>query len=180
MRKVTYCAATTFDGFIAREDGVVDWINMDEEVRREAMAELGKFFESIDTILMGRKTYEAALGFEPDPYPPGKKRYVFSHTLKEVQDPNAKIVSENAGEFIRSLKNEDGKGIWLAGGSNLAKTLFDEDLIDEIRLGVHPVLLGSGIRLIPDIQHQVNLELADFKAYKGGVFAISYRVKRSV
>ena len=68
MRKVTYCAATTFDGFIAREDGVVDWINMDEDVRREAMAELGKFFESIDTILMGRKTYEASLGYEPDPW----------------------------------------------------------------------------------------------------------------
>lgn len=180
MRRVTYCAATTFDGFIAREDGVVDWINMDEDVRRQAMAELGKFFESIDTILMGRKTYEAALAYDPDPYPAGKKRYVFSRTLKELKGANAELVSENAGEFIRSLKNEDGKGIWLAGGGNLAKTLFDEDLIDEIRLGVHPVLLGSGIRLVPDISHQVNLELTDLKSYKGGVFAISYQVKRSV
>jgi dihydrofolate reductase len=177
MRIVTYCAATTFDGFIAREDGVVDWINMDEEVRREARAELGRFFESIDTILMGRKTYDASLSYDPDPYPPGKKRYVFSRTLKEVQGANAELVSQNAGEFIRSLKNKSGKGIWLAGGGNLAQTLFDEDLIDEIRLGVHPLLLGSGIRLFPRINHQVDLELADYKAFKGGAFSIRYQVK---
>ena len=178
MRKLTYCAATTFDGFIARKDGTSDWIKMDEEVRKEAMDQLAEFFKSVDTILMGRKTYEAALSYgTDDSYPPGKKRYVFSRTLKVIQNAEAEIVSENAGEFIRTLKNGSGQGIWLAGGGNLAKTLFDDDLIDEIRLGVHPVLLGTGIPLFPQINHQVDLELADCKTYKGSVFSISYRVK---
>jgi dihydrofolate reductase len=105
------------------------------------------------------------------------KRYIFSRTLKANQGADVEIISENAGEFIRTLKNGSGKGIWLAGGGNLAQTLFDEDLIDEIRLGVHPVLLGSGIPLFPPINHQVDLELADFKTYQGSVFSISYRVK---
>ena len=176
MRKITYCAATTFDGFIARKDGQVDWIKMDEDIRKEAMEQLDKFFKSVDVILMGRKTYEAALSSSTDHYPQGKKRYVFSRTLKESQHPETEIVSENAGEFIRTLKNGNGKGIWLAGGGNLAETLFNEDLIDEIRLGVHPVLLGSGIPLFPVINHQVELELADFKTYKDA-FSLSYRVK---
>lgn len=179
MRKVTYCAATTFDGFIARKDGAVDWIKMDEEVRKEAMGQLAEFFDSVDTILMGRKTYEAALSYgTEDPYPPGKKRYVFSQTLKVIQSAEAKIVSENAAEFIRTLKKGSGKGIWLAGGGNLARTLFDNDLIDEIRLGVHPVLLGEGIPLFPPINHQVDLELVDCKTYRGGVFSISYQLRR--
>lgn len=177
MRKIIYCAATTFDGFIASEDGTVDWIQMDDDARKEVVEVLSKFFESIDTLLMGRKTYEEAIKSPHDHYPSGKKRYVFSRTLKTSSHPEVEIISENAAEFIRGLKNQHGKDIWFAGGGNLAQTLFNEDLVDEIRLGVHPVLLGSGIRLFPKINQQVDLELMESKAHKGGGLSVSYRVK---
>ncbi len=174
MRKVKYAVANSLDGFIARKDGAFDWIIMDKEV----MDELTEFFKSVDTVLMGRKTYEVALRHgTDDTSPPSMKSYVFSRTLKTRQGADVEVVSENAGEFIRKLKNGSGKDIWLMGGGNLAQTLFDENLIDEILLGVHPVLLGSGISLFPTINHQVDLELTDCKTYKNGVLSLVYRVK---
>ena len=174
MRKVKYAVANSLDGFIARKDGAYDWIVMDSEL----MKELSEFFMSFDTILMGRKTYEVTLsqGAGAGGYL-DMKTYVFSRTMKESQDADVKIVSENAGEFIRNLKNETSKDIWLMGGGNLAQTLFDENLIGEIILGVHPILLGSGILLFPPINHQIDLELSDCKTYKNGLVQLSYRVK---
>jgi dihydrofolate reductase len=175
MRKVKYGVANSLDNFIARKDGAYDWIL----TQGDHMKEISKFFKSFDAVLMGRKTYEVALsqGAGSGAYP-GMKSYVFSRTLKECSDAGVKIVSENAGEFIRNLKNASGKDIWLMGGGNLAQTLFDENLIDEILLGVHPVLLGSGIPLFSPINHQIDLELTDCKTYKSGLVQLSYRVKK--
>ncbi len=105
------------------------------------------------------------------------KTYVFSRTLKESPESGVKVISEDAAKFIRNLKNETGQDIWLMGGGNLAQTLFDENLIDEILLGVHPVLFSSGIPLFPPINHQVDLELMACKTYSNGLVQLSYRVK---
>ena len=186
MRKVKYHVANSLDGFIARLDGAVDWLFMDGTDYG-----MGEFFKSIDAVLLGRKTYEFALSHSPKPKRKGKskkakdrassdtgmKSYVFSRTLKSAPDDGAQIISENAGEFVRSLKSEAGKDIWLMGGGELAGSLLAEGVVDEVGLAVHPVLLGSGIPLFPEIGKQIDLELSECKPHSNGVVQVTYRVK---
>jgi dihydrofolate reductase len=110
-----------------------------------------------------------------DPYP-FLKSYVFSRTMKKSPDERVEIVSENAGEMVRKLKDESGKDIYLCGGAELATELFKEELVDEVILKLNPLLLGSGIPLLPDIGRQIDLELIDTKVYTSGVVLLSYRV----
>jgi dihydrofolate reductase len=174
MRKVTFGVANSLDNYIAREDGAVDWILGGEEAN-SAMTELWK---NIDEVVIGRKTYEPVLkSGTPFPTYPGVKNYVLSRTLKENPDKNVKIIREDAAEFIRKLKTEKGKGIFVMGGGLLAKPLFEANLIDEIRVSIHPVLLGSGIPLFHEMSHQIDLELIKCKVFKNGCVSITYRVK---
>jgi dihydrofolate reductase len=173
MRTVTYGAACSLDLFIGRTDGAVDWLVWSDDVN----AIMAEFWPTIDTILMGRKTYEVAMqsgggGGEM----PGVTTYVFSRTLKEAV--GATIVSTDAGGFVRRLKEQPGKGICVMGGGELAKSLFEADVIDEYGLNIHPVLLGSGIPLLPPVGRQINLELISSKTIKGGCLLATYRVKR--
>lgn len=172
MRKLKYALANSLDGFIARKDGAVDWLFMGGEHMRD-FAEHAKSF---DTVLMGRKTYEFGLSHGMTAQP-NMKNYVFSRTMKESPDPRVTIIAENAGEFVRNLKKEQGKDIWLNSGSGLARTFFAEDLIDEVILNIHPVLLGSGIPLFPELSRQVDLELTDSKVYNNGLVLLFYSVK---
>ncbi len=178
MRKVVYSLTSSLDNFIARADGAYDWILMDDEI----MSEFPKLFASFDTVLMGRKTYDitvmhnAETGQETSGFM-DMKTYVFSRTLKENSNAGVSIVSDNAAEFVRSLKNESGKDIWLMGGGILAASLLKERLIDEIGLAIQPVLLGSGIPLFPDLGLQVDLQLIECKTYKNGIVSLTYRVK---
>ena len=178
MRKVVYSLTNSLDNFIARAGGAYDWILMDDEI----MSEFPKLYASFDTILMGRKTYDIALqhspetGQETNDYM-GMKTYVFSRTMKESSNAGVKIVSDNASEFVRSLKNESGKDIWLFGGGILAASLLKERLVDEIEVAIQPILLGSGIPLFPDIGMQVDLQLLESKTYKNGIVRLKYLVK---
>ncbi|MBD0325395.1 MAG: dihydrofolate reductase [Pyrinomonadaceae bacterium] len=184
MRKVIYFVANSLDGFTARADGSFDWLFMDNTDYG-----MKAFFSSIDAVLMGRKTYEVAVGHSPKRRRKSKKTeskrssktgmrsYVFSRTMKEAPDDGAILVSENAGEFVRNLKAEAGKDIWLMGGGSLARSLFAENLVDEISLNIHPILLGSGIPLFPEIGRQLDLELLDCKAHQNGCVQVAYRVK---
>jgi dihydrofolate reductase len=178
MRKVKYSVANSLDNFIARKDGEFDWILMNADYGMD------KFFSSIDTMLIGRKTYEITLSHSAGSFEgkgdnsfKGIKSFVFSRTLKESPSKDVQVVSENAGEIVRSLKNKEGKDIWLMGGGELAKSLFDENLVDEISLSVHPILLGSGIPLFHEINRQIDLELMECKPHKNGVVQLFYRVK---
>jgi dihydrofolate reductase len=184
MRKVKYFVANSLDNFIARPDGGVEWLFMDGTDYG-----MKEFFASIDTMLMGRKTYEFTLSHNPRPKRKSKKAkpkrsskfgmrsYIFSRTLKPEENEDVEIISENAGEFVRNLKAEEGKDIWLMGGGELARSMFAENLVDEIGLNVHPVLLGAGIPLFPDIGKQIDLELLECKAYQNGCVQLTYRVK---
>jgi dihydrofolate reductase len=181
MRKITFGGAISLDNFIAREDGAVDWIMWSDE----AGAVMKDYWQKIDTILMGRKTYEVAVGANQEkskkkrkskanPYG-NIKTYVFSQTLKEAE--GAEIVAESAVEFVRDLKAQDGKEICLMGGGNFAKTLFEAGLIDEIGFNIHPILLGSGIPLYLEMSRQIDLELIECKQFKNGCINVLYRVK---
>jgi dihydrofolate reductase len=184
MRKVTLGLASSLDNYIARKDGGSDWLHWSKEV-----AEISsKFLKTVDVILIGRKTYEIMLAFGQTSYP-GAKNYVFSRSKKtrtalgktlaaeKKPDNNVELVTVDAVKFVQTLRRRKGKGICLFGGGELAKSLFEAGLIDEVVLNIHPVLLGSGIPLFHEMKKQINLELRDCKILKGGYLIVTYRVK---
>lgn len=174
MRKLKYYVASSLNGFIAREDDSFDYFVAEGEHVPDYLESLNSF----DVVLMGRKTYELGLRVGvTDPYP-NLKSYVFSRTIKESPNEKIKIVSENAVELIKELKNETGKDIYLCGGGELAAILFRENLIDEVILKTHPVLVGSGIRLFSETIRQVDLEFISSKTFRTGVVVLHYRVKK--
>jgi len=175
MRKITFGVANSLDNFIARPDGAVDWLMWSEE----AAAVMKDFWPKIDTILLGRKTYEVALAHSKgrkNPYP-DIKTYVFSRTLKTVED--AELVAENATDFVRDLKTRDGREICVMGGGDFARSLFEAGLIDEIGFNIHPVLLGRGIPLFLEMNRQLDLELIESRTFKNGCVYVLYKVKNS-
>jgi dihydrofolate reductase len=173
MRKIIVMLATSADGFIARKDGAVDWLLWSKDVN----SIMREFWKTIDTVVMGRKTYEVALKMGGGGAYPKVKNYVLSRTLKKSPDKEVEIISEDAAEFVRRLKKEEGKDICVMGGGELAKSLFEADLIDEVGLNLHPVLLGSGIPLFYEMNRQINLELIECRTLKKGCVYVSYRVK---
>ncbi len=175
MRKLTFGVANSLDNYIARKDDSVDWLLWDKEV----FAVTAEYWKTIDTVVMGRKTYEVALKHGTTLYP-GVKNYVISRTLKNDVDKNVEIISADGAEFIRNLKNQEGKDICLLGGGELAKSLFEAKLIDEIGINIHPVLLGSGIPLFLEMNHQIDLELLKCRTFKNGCILVLYRVKNAV
>ena len=171
MRKVTFGVANSLDNFIAREDHAVDWLVWDDEVS----AISAEFWKTIDTVVMGRKTYEVMLKSGTTFYP-GVKNYVFSRTLKRSPDEKVEIIRTDAARFVQDLKRQDGKGICVMCGE-LAKSLFEARLVDEIGLNIQPVLLGRGIPLFYEMSQQIDLELLDCKLLKSGSVFVSYRIK---
>ncbi len=111
-----------------------------------------------------------------NPYP-GMKSYVFSRTLKARKDDSVEIVFQHAVKFVRKLKEQTGKDMCVMGGGELAHSLFEAKLIDEIGFNIHPVLLGSGIPVFHEMNHQIDLELLDCKTFKTGCVSVLYRVK---
>jgi dihydrofolate reductase len=176
MRKVIFGGANSLDNYIARPDHAVDWLLWGDEAA-EVMADYWKRF---DTILMGRKTYEVALrsGQGGDPYP-GIQSYVFSRTLAPATHKGVTIVSEDVATFVQGLRQQPGKDICLMGGGELARSLFEADLIDEIGFNIHPVLLGSGIPLFHPMSRQINLELRECRPFKNGCVLVTYDVKHN-
>jgi dihydrofolate reductase len=176
MRKVTFGGAPSLDGYFARKDDAVDWLMWS----KESATIMSDYWKTIDTIVMGRKTYEAGLKMtkgKGNPYS-GMKSYVFSRTLKPQK--HVEVVSSDAVKFMKQLKKGDGKDICVMGGGELARSLFDADLIDEIGFNLHPVLLGSGIPLFHEMKRQIDLELLECKPFQNGCVYVSYRVKRSM
>lgn len=176
MRKVTFGGACSLDSFFARKDDSVDWLMWTREVN-EIME---SYWATIDTMLMGRRTYEVAVrNSGGDGSYPGLKTYVFSRTIKKPNTDNLTFVSEDAADFVRRLKEEeDGKDICVMGGGLLAKSLFEADLIDEVGLNIHPIILGSGIPVFYEIPRQLNLELVKLQQLSNGCVVVTYQRKR--
>ena len=173
MRTLSYHVATTVDGFIGHEDGSVDGFVVEGDHATEFLESLKSDY---DVVLMGRKTYEFGLRLGVgDPYP-WLEQYVVSRTMERSLDPNVELVSEDVIDFVRDLKREAGKGIYLCGGADLAATLLAEGLIDEIILKVNPVLFGSGIPLFSGAVEQTALEPIGARSYGSGVVLLRYRV----
>jgi dihydrofolate reductase len=191
MRELKYFVACTVDRFIAREDGSFDFFLAEgahltdlvktypETVPAHLRSSLGvrPAHEWVDAVLMGRKTYAAGLPFGvTSPYP-HLKQYVFSRSMSESPARDVTLVKSDPLEYVRGLKRERGRDIWLCGGGALAAALFPA--IDELILKVNPVILGAGIPLFEGPVSQVDLDLAEAKTYPSGFMLARYRMRRS-
>ncbi|MEP6782025.1 MAG: dihydrofolate reductase family protein [Acidobacteriota bacterium] len=179
MRKIITCAAISADGYIARPDGDVEWLN---RIPTKSDYGLKEFEAGVDTILMGRKTFDWAMNYyrkagKPDGvWNQRLTYYVFSRkALKKAPSP-IQFVSEPVRKFARRLRETPGKNIWMMGGSGLIASFLDAGEIDEFDLHVMPVLIGKGIPLIAPRHRDIPLRLLATKKYPGGVIRLRYAV----
>lgn len=156
MRKVVLSVGISLDQYVARKDGSVDWLSMDWDY------DWMEFFGTIDTILMGRKSWDKTIemsgGKKENPYK-GTNVFVFSHSLKDAGVEGVEIISDGIMRFVEDLKSKDGKDIWLFGGGELTRSFLNENLVDEIYLGITPILLGSGLQIFPELEREIPLRL---------------------
>jgi dihydrofolate reductase len=173
MRKIIYSVAMSLDGYIAGPNGEADWLFMDPEIDFAGM--MARF----DTILMGRRTFEAAQAMGGDMSMPGTTTIVASRTLRQEDHPGLTIVAEDLGGAVSRLRASSGKDIWLFGGGSLFRSLLDLGLVDAIEVGVIPVLLGGGIPLLPARSRRTTLRLVSSKEYKAtGTLMLEYAVQQ--
>ena len=175
MRKVIYYLAASLDGFIARNDGSVDWLKMEDT--EEAGDEFREFAASVDAVLYGRKTWEKGLELDAsgDSFK-GFQNYVFSRTSRQSEIPNVTFVGDDPVVFVKKLKEAEGKNIWLMGGGELAAVLLDAGLIDEIILNIQPVILGKGIPMFNNPDEFAAFESAAVKRRESGSIQVTYRL----
>ncbi|MDD3245832.1 MAG: dihydrofolate reductase family protein [Methanosarcina sp.] len=167
--------ACSLDGFIARENGSIDWLTKYEN-SSETDYGYSEFYASIDTVLMGRKTYEQVLGFGDWPYGE-KKAYVFTRQEEPLRrEKNVEFISGDIEEFARRLKENTEEDIWLIGGSQIIKVFLEEDLVQDLIIFVVPVILGSGIPLFDQIQKEIGLKLINTERYESGLVRVEYEI----
>jgi dihydrofolate reductase len=171
MRQIILFITTSLDGYIARPNGEIDWLLTDQDYGYT------EFLASVDTVLMGRKTFEQVLTFEGGyPYP-DKKNYVFSSQAQFNPAPHATLIHENARAFVEQLRQSEGANIWLVGGAGLVHFFLTHQFLDEIRLFIHPLLLGSGISLFGALP-TTSLYLIESKSYDSGMVEMRYHLPR--
>ena len=166
MRKIKLFIACSLDGFIAREDGGIDWLFTGDYGYKE-------FYSSIDTVLMGRKTYELSLKLG-ETYK-DKKAVVFSTKKNLKKSSKIEFVSD-AVKFTKKLKKLKGKDIWLVGGGEIVSVLLNNYLIDEMQIFVHPIILGKGVPLFKDIKKGTELKLIGTHKFEDGLVKLYYRI----
>lgn len=182
MRKVILFNMVTLDGFVAGPDGNIDWHRVDEEFNDFAIEQLN----SAGCLIFGRVTYQLMESYWPtqaaietDPIIAKKMntlpKIVFSRTLDRVEWNNTQLVKTNTGEELLKLKQQSGRDLFIFGSADLAASLIRENLIDEYRLIVNPVVLGRGIPLFKDVQGPFQLEFEKARPFRNGNILLYYR-----
>ena len=174
-RKIIVFIATSADGYIARPDGDVAWLN---RPRPKGNYGYGEFFKSVDTILWGRKTYSKGIemGMKPSDFGRGVRNYVFSRHAPPSRLPNFEFVEEEIKPFIQRLRRQPGKNIWMMGGGEIIASFLDVGEIDEFSIHVIPILIGEGIRLIAPRHGTIPLHLVSTRKFPDGVVHLHYAV----
>lgn len=176
MRKIKLYIAASLDGFIARKDGSLDWLtdlpNSDGSDHGYA-----EFYSTIDTVIMGRKTYEEVLGFDVEwPYADADTYVISRSERQKIRTDNTILLSGDVVETISNMKAADGKDIWLVGGGELVSLFIEHKLVDQIILSVAPVILGEGIQLFPGVVNEAKLELESAKTFSTGIVTLTYSI----
>jgi dihydrofolate reductase len=182
MRKLFSFNMISLDGFFEGPEGELDWHNVDDEFNQFAIEQLS----SVGTLLFGRRTYQLMAGYWPtqealteDPDIAGMMnslpKFVVTRTLNTAEWQNTSLLKGHIGEEITKVKQLPGGDIALFGSAILMAALMEMDLIDEHRIMVAPVILGSGIALFKGIQHRQHLKLVRSRSFKSGNVLLSYQ-----
>ena len=170
MRRVLYRVAASLDGYIAGPRGEVDWIVHDPAV------DFAKVYEQVDTVLLGRRTYELTRQPGAPPWPQGWRIYVFSRTLVPEEHPGVTVVRVDAGPRVAALRAAPGRDIWLFGGGSLFRSLLAARQVDLVEVLLVPVLLGDGIPLLEKGAPPTALALEEVERYPSGLLGLRYRI----
>jgi len=165
MRKVILNVAVSLDFMIAGPNGEYDWCFTDQDYG------MSDFMKRIDSLFMGSKTYELLLKVDPNSFP-GFKRYVFSNSLKEIAD--AQLIRGNWKATVDTILQTEGKDIWLFGGADLTHHFLQNNLIDEMSLAVHPIILGEGKPLFHSLRERKKFILKETKTFSSGLVQLCY------
>ena len=172
MKRIRYGVAMSLDGYIAGPNGEADWIVRDPEVN------FAEIWAQFDTLLMGRRTYDAAKAGLGETALQRVKTIVVSRTLRHADHPKVTIFSELNRDWIEKLRAQSGKDIWLFGGGELFRSMLEMGEVDKVEVAIMPVLLGRGIALLPSIAQQTKLSLSSHKLYRSGIVSLVYEVKK--
>jgi dihydrofolate reductase len=176
MRKLILYIAVSLDGKIADKEGNVDWLYAVENEEKTDY-DYNDFYSTIDTTLSGYNTYKQITLLNKNfPYVE-KTNYIFTKKENLLAANHVTFINQDVVEFVRSLKNQEGKDIWLVGGGKLVATLFDNDLLDEMQICIMPIVVGEGIPLFNLPTHEQVLILEAHKVYKNGAILLRYRKK---
>lgn len=174
-RKIIVEVASSADGYIARPDGDVEWLNR----RPDVDYGMKEFYDSVDTILLGRKTYDWAVAYFKKTGTKSmfdSKHYVFTSKPPKESLSGEQFVNEPVKEFAQRLRAKPGKNIWMMGGGQLIASFLDVGEIDEFSIHVIPTLIGEGIPLIAPRHRDIELKLLETKAHPDGVVLLHYEV----
>lgn len=176
-RKLVYYVAATIDHYIAREDETVDGFVMEGPHIADYLNSLRDY----DTVLMGKRTYERGYQYgvapgDPSPVYLGMMHYIFSRTMENYQNERLQVIREDAADFVRQLKQRSGGAIYLCGGGQLAGSLLDQELIDELIIKLHPVAFGRGIALFGNSMKGFGLAMKSANIYPNGVMHLHYTI----
>ncbi len=180
-RKIIVHIATSADGFIARADGSVDWLDRPAPRGHYGMNE---FYQSIDTILWGRKTCDVALDFQKKGLPGSAfdtklKNYVFTRgAIPATASAGVEFVNEPVKTFAQRLRKQKGRDIWMMGGAGIIASFLDEGEIDEFMIHALPTFIGEGIPLIAPARRTVPLKLISSTKFSDGVVKLHYAVHK--
>ncbi|GAC1639891.1 MAG: dihydrofolate reductase family protein [Candidatus Acidiferrum sp.] len=166
-RKVVAGLGISLDGYIARLDGSVDFLFMPKDYS------MGPFLKTVDTLVLGRKTYDDGLKMGGS-FNSSTKNYVFSKTQPPGERNHVVFTNDSPAAVIAEIRKTPGKHIWLMGGGILIRDFLKEDLVDELYLGVVPTLIGEGIPLFPAGFPQHEFDLIENKSYSQGLIALRY------
>jgi dihydrofolate reductase len=174
-RKVILYIAQSLDGFIAGQNDDISWLSVVEAPNQDYGYQ--KFIEQVDTVIMGRKTYEKVLSFGIEFPHKNRKCFVLSHT-KTGLDENVEFFNGNIKSLIQTIREREGCHIFIDGGSEVVKEFFIQELIDEYVISIIPIIIGNGIRLFQENEKKSMLQLVDTKSYDTGLVQLHYRTIR--
>jgi dihydrofolate reductase len=175
LPEVVYYVAGSLDGYIATPDGDVKWLSTFEGGSEDYG--YAQFYASVDSVLLGRKTYEQSLTFGEWPYP-GKPCWVFSKQRLDVTEPGVMRTKESPRKVVRELEARGLRRAWLVGGGALAGSFRAEGLTTEYIISVIPIVLGAGVRMFGEDGSPEKLTLVESKRYPSGIVQLRYVKER--
>ncbi len=178
MRKVSLYIASSLDGYIAKADGSVDWL---DDFPNPDEPDMGyfDFIENVDALLFGGKTYRQVLTFDDWPYE-GREAFVFSRSPVVTHDDKVTFISGDIVHFVTELKAKPGKTIWLVGGGEVNSLMLQNHLIDEIILTLVPIILGEGVPLFSRGKLEKQMTLRQHRIFKNGMVQLTYARQKPI